>query len=75
MDRKTREIIGVFIGDRRRESTKKLWSTLPYRQCAMIYTDKWKTYSGGSQTPFNKGRGETHSLRQRVSKLARKTFF
>jgi insertion element IS1 protein InsB len=77
MDRQIREIIGVFVGDKSRESAKELWSTLPamYRQCAVIYTDKQKAYSGVSQTPFNKGRGETHPLRQRVSKLARKTFF
>ncbi len=39
LDRQTREIIGAFVGDRSRESAKKLWSTLPamYRQCAVIY--------------------------------------
>ncbi len=50
-----------------------------YRQCAVIYTDS----GGSSQTPFNKERGDethhlerfNHTLRQRVSRLARNTFF
>ena len=29
IDRQTREIIGVFVGDRSRESAKELWNTLP----------------------------------------------
>ena len=34
IDRKTREIVGCYIGDRSRESAKKLWASLPgvYRQ-------------------------------------------
>jgi len=36
LDTKTREIVGVYVGDRSRESAKKLWKSLPpvYRQCA-----------------------------------------
>jgi IS1 family transposase len=86
MDRKTREIIGVFVGDRSRESAKQLWNTLPpvYRQCAVIYTDQWKAYQGIIPSKRHriteKGRGETNhierlnnTLRQRVSRLVRKT--
>jgi IS1 family transposase len=42
LDRQTREVIGVFVGDRSRESARELWKVLPpvYRQCAIIYTDK-----------------------------------
>jgi len=29
IDRKTREIVGCYIGDRSRESAKKLWASLP----------------------------------------------
>jgi IS1 family transposase len=29
MDRLTREIIGVYVGDRSKESAKQLWKTLP----------------------------------------------
>jgi len=34
IDRGTREIVGVFVGDRSRQSAKKLWDSLPgvYRQ-------------------------------------------
>jgi transposase-like protein len=43
MDRETREIIGVYIGDRSEEGAKQLWNSLPpvYRQCAVCYTDFW----------------------------------
>jgi len=86
MDRQTKEIIGVFLGDRSKESAKQLWKTLPpvYRQCAIIYTDKWKAYQGILPSKRHriteKGSGETNhlerlnnTLRQRVSRLVRKT--
>jgi len=41
-DAKTKEILGVYIGDRS-ESALKLWNSLPpvYRKCAVCYTDFW----------------------------------
>ena len=85
-DRQTREIIGVFIGDRTRESAKAFWKAFPkmYRQCAVIYTDKWVSYQGVLPSKRHrittKGSGETNhierfnnTLRQRVSRLVRKT--
>ncbi len=46
LDADTREIVGVFIGDRSRQSAKQLWQSLPavYRQCAICYTDFWSAY-------------------------------
>ncbi len=46
LDAKTREIVGVHIGDRSREGAKKLWQSLPpvYRQCAVCYSDFWEAY-------------------------------
>lgn len=46
LDADTREIMGVFIGDRSRQSAKQLWQSLPavYRQCAICYTDFWEAY-------------------------------
>jgi insertion element IS1 protein InsB len=55
LDAKTREIIGVHIGDqlcqcaernRDESAAKKLWNLLPpvYRQCAVAYTDYWAAY-------------------------------
>ena len=45
-DRKTREIVGVYIGDRSEEGARGLWNSLPavYRQCAVCYTDFWASY-------------------------------
>ena len=44
LDRWSREIIGLYIGDRSRDSAQKLWESLPgvYRQCAKVYTDYWE---------------------------------
>jgi IS1 family transposase len=43
LDIETREIVGVYIGDRSREGAQGLWNALPsvYRQCAVSYTDFW----------------------------------
>jgi IS1 family transposase/transposase-like protein len=86
MDTETREIIGVYIGDRSEEGARQLWNSLPpvYRQCAVCYTDFWQAYacifpSKGHQ-PVGKDSGKTNhierfnnTLRQRVSRLVRKT--
>jgi insertion element IS1 protein InsB len=86
LDDKTREIIGVHIGDRDESAAKKLWNSLPpvYRQCAVAYTDYWAAY--GAVFPsqrhqaVGKETGKTsyverfnNTLRQRVSRLVRKT--
>ena len=48
LDIKTREIVGVYIGDRSKEAAKGLWMSLPpvYRQFAVCYTDFWESYNG-----------------------------
>jgi insertion element IS1 protein InsB len=68
------------------EAARKLWSSLPpvYRQCAIVYTDFWAAY--GMVIPSKRHRevgketGKTsyierfnNTLRQRVSRLVRKT--
>ena len=37
----TKEIVGVYIGQRDKDGTRGLWNSLPpvYRQCAVSYTD------------------------------------
>ena len=47
LDTKTREIVGVYVGKRSRESAKQLWKYLPsvIRQCAVCYTDFWEAYN------------------------------
>ncbi len=86
IDVKTREIVGVHIGDRSETGAKALWQSLPpvYRQCAICYTDFWAAY--GAVLPRKRHRavgkesGLTNrierfncTLRQRISRLVRKT--
>ena len=86
IDRKTREIVCCYIGDRSRESAKKLWASLPpvYRQCAVAYTVFWDAYNtvipNLRHRPVYKDSGETNhierfnnTLRQRISRLVRET--
>ena len=85
-DRKTREIVGVYIGYRSRRAAQKLWESLPPvdRQCAVCYTDFWVSYekviASKRQKPVGKESGKTshierfnNTLRQRVSRLVRRT--
>ena len=86
LDADTREIVGVYIGARDEAAARKLWDSLPpvYRQCAVAYTDFWAAY--GTVFPRQRHRtvgketGKTsyierfnNTLRQRVSRLVRKT--
>ena len=86
MDADTREIIGCHIGDRSRASAQQLWQSLPgvYRQCAKVYTDFWEAYKTVIPSlrhfPVGKESGLTsyierlnNTMRQRVSRLVRKT--
>jgi insertion element IS1 protein InsB len=86
LDIETREIVGVYIGDRSRDGAKGLWDALPaaYRQCAVSYTDFWSAYDqvfpSMRHQSVGKETGKTSlierfncTLRQRVSRLVRKT--
>ena len=86
LDVKTREIVGVHIGDRDEVAARELWSSLPpvYRQCAVAYTDFWAAYAmvipRKRHQAVGKETGQTsyierfnNTLRQRVSRLVRKT--
>ena len=86
LDANTREIVGVFIGDRSRQSAKQLWQSLAvvYRQCAICYTDFWEAYAqvlpSKRHRAVGKETGNTsyierfnNTLRQRVGRLVRKT--
>ena len=86
IDADTREIIGCHVGDRSRASARQLWQSLPavYRQCAKVYTDYWEAYETviPSKRHFAVGKetGLTshierlnNTMRQRVSRLVRKT--
>lgn len=86
LDTDTREVIGCYIGDRSRESARALWQSLPgvYRQCATVYTDYGEAYEtvipAKRHRAVSKDSGLTsyierfnNTLRQRVSRLVRKT--
>jgi len=86
LDVKTREIVGVYIGARDERAARKLWESLPpvYRQCAVAYTDFWAAYGvvlpNKRHQSVGKETGLTsyierfnNTLRQRVSRLVRKT--
>ena len=86
MDVTTREIVGCYIGERSRTSAQALWDSLPavYRQCAVIYSDFWVSYpvalpskrhrAVGKETGFTSYIERFNcTLRQRVSRLVRKT--
>ena len=86
LDKDTKEIVGVYIGERSREGAQGLWNSLPamYRQCAVSYTDFWEAYAGISPATRHravaKETGKTslierlnNTLRQRLSRLVRKT--
>ena len=47
LDIETREIVGVYVGNRSRDGASGLWRSLPalYRQCATCYTDFWAAYN------------------------------
>ncbi len=86
LDVNTREIVGVYVGDRSGEGAQGLWDSLPgvYRQCAVSYTDFWSAYNevfpSQRHQSVGKDSGQTSlierfncTLRQRVSRLVRKT--
>ena len=86
IDRSTREIVGVYVGDRSHQSAQKLWNSLPavYRQCAVTYTDFWEAYKtvfpSTRHRAVGKETGQTCHIerlnctfRQRVSRLVRQS--
>ena len=48
MDARSRQIIAFHVGDRSRESARKLWESIRknYRGKATFYTDDWQAYKG-----------------------------
>ena len=86
IDVETREIVGCHIGDRSGKSAKALWASLPgvYRQCAVCYSDFWSAYPVAVPSKRHRAVGKetgktsyierfNNTLRQRVSRLVRKT--
>jgi IS1 family transposase len=86
LDADNGSIVGVYIGSRDRKGARGLWASLPpvYRQRAVCYTDFWEAYEqvipSKRHRQVGKETGKTNrierfncTLRQRVSRLVRKT--
>ena len=86
LDKKTREIVGYYIGERSEKGARGLWNSLPsiYRQCAVCYTDYWavpqQVIPSKRHKAVGKNSGMTNpierfnnTMRQRISRLVRKT--
>ena len=84
-DKESRQVLAFFVGDRSRESARRLWRRLPaaYRERATFYSDDWKAYKGvipaerhqvcGKESGLTNGVERFNcTLRQRVSRLVRK---
>ncbi len=86
LNRDTRAVVGLHIGDRSNEGAQALWNCLPasYKKYSTIYTDFWESYASifpeKQLTQCGKEEGQTNhierfnnTLRQRVSRLVRQT--
>jgi insertion element IS1 protein InsB len=83
IDRHSRAIVGCFIGDRTRQSARKLWASLPaiYQSCTLAYTDFWQAYqtviphkshrAGKESGQTNHIERLNNTFRQRLSRLVR----
>ena len=83
--RKTRQVVAYAVGDRSKETCKKLWDSIPeeYRE-GHCYTDFWAAYQAvipeDQLSQVGKETGETAhverwngTLRQRIGRFVRKT--
>ena len=86
IDADSRELVGVFVGNRSRQGAKGLWQSLPavYRQCAICHTDFWEAYEQNLPSKRHRAVGKktnktsyierfNNTLRQRVGRLVRQT--
>jgi insertion element IS1 protein InsB len=85
-DKESRQVLAFFVGDRSRKSARKLWRRIPapYRERATFYSDDWEAYKRvipaerhmacGKESGLTNGVERFNcTLRQRVSRLVRKT--
>ena len=86
VDKESREIIGLYVGDRSKKGAKGLWNSIPkiYRDATHFYTDFWESYleifpherhhAVGKHTGLtNHVERLNNTFRQRCSRLVRKT--
>ena len=85
MDKDTRQIIAVYVGDRSETSAQALWDSIPdsVKENGIFHTDDWDAYKGvipSEKHACSKQKKYTNhierfnnTVRQRVSRLVRKT--
>ena len=86
LERRTRQIIALHIGDRSQDSADALWAKVPpsVKAQAVVLTDRWEAYGlaipAAQHTACSKQSGAVSlierfncTLRQRVSRLVRKS--
>lgn len=86
LDRDTRKIVGLYIGDRTQKGAKGLWDSIPleYKENSFFYTDFWESYNSILPEQRNQSVGKetgltnhierfNNTMRQRCSRLVRKT--
>lgn len=83
LDRNSRQVVALFVGDRSAKGALGLWQAIPerYRQRGIFYTDDWDAYKQiipNGQHKFGKTKKDTNhverffcTLRQRCSRLVR----
>lgn len=87
MDRRSRKIVGFYVGDRSAEGAQKLWDSLPqsYKENARCFTDFWEAYakafpkdrhvaSGKEEGNANHIERFNGTMRARISRLVRLSY-
>ena len=71
IDRNSRKIVGCYIGDRTRNSARKLWASLPenYQQSAFAYTDFWQAYKTVIPPKHHRAVGKETGLTNHIERL------
>lgn len=85
LHKESRQVIAFHVGDRSRESARKLWAKIPahIQQHGLFHSDDWEAYKGiipEERHLYSKKKKWTNhverfncTLRQRVSRLVRET--
>ena len=86
LERNSRKVVGLFIGNRSKNGAKGLWNSIPFafKENSFFYTDFWDAYNSILPADRHKSIGKetgltnhierfNNTMRQRCSRLVRKT--
>jgi IS1 family transposase len=86
LDARTRQVVGMVVGDRSEDTARRLWDALPcrYRDRAIVCTDFWSAYRAAVPEERHAAAGKEEGLtnhverfwctaRQRCSRLVRRS--